>query len=220
MQVTQALEKRFSCRKFKSNPVDDLILKNLLTDAQKTASWCNTQPWALDIVSGATLDGLSRSLVECAQRGDTPNPDIDFPKQYVGVFRDRRKVCGLQLYESVGIQKGDIEKTQEQLLDNFRFFGAPHAVFISTPIDLGLYGALDCGLFISSFMLLAQELGINTIAQAAVASYPDIVRQHLKLDPGRNLLCGISFGYGEDSHPVNLYRTEREKIENVANFYS
>jgi nitroreductase len=124
------------------------------------------------------------------------------------------------LYESVGIQKGDVEKTQEQLLDNFRFFGAPHAVFISTPIDLGLYGALDCGLFISSFMLLAQELGINTIAQAAVASYPDIVRQHLKLDPGRNLLCGISFGYGEDSHPVNLYRTEREKIENVANFYS
>ena len=220
MQVTQALEKRFSCRKFKSNPVDDLILKNLLTDAQKTASWCNTQPWALDIVSGATLNGLSRSLVECAQRGDTTNPDIDFPKQYVGVFRDRRKVCGLQLYESVGIQKGDVEKTQEQLLDNFRFFGAPHAVFISTPIDLGLYGALDCGLFISSFMLLAQELGINTIAQAAVASYPDIVRQHLKLDPGRNLLCGISFGYGEDSHPVNLYRTEREKIENVANFYS
>jgi nitroreductase len=69
-------------------------------------------------------------------------------------------------------------------------------------------------------MLLAQELGINTIAQAAVASYPDIVRQHLKLDPGRNLLCGISFGYAEDSHPVNLYRTEREKIENVANFYS
>ena len=219
MHVTQALEKRFSCRKFKSNPLDEIVIKNLLTDAQKTASWCNTQPWALDVVSGLTLDTLSRSLVESARRGDIPNPDIDFPKQYVGGFKDRRKVCGLQLYESVGIRKGDVEKTQDQLIDNFKFFGAPHVVFISTPIDLGLYGALDCGLFISSFMLLAQELGINTIAQAAVASYPDIVRQHLNLDPGRNLLCGISFGYGDESHPVNSYRTAREKIENVSNFY-
>ena len=69
-------------------------------------------------------------------------------------------------------------------------------------------------------MLLAQESGINTIAQAAVASYPDIVRQHLSIESSRNLLCGISFGYGEDSHPVNSYRTEREAIENIANFYS
>ncbi|MDC1311761.1 nitroreductase [Burkholderiales bacterium] len=220
MNVKTSLDDRFSCRKFKVESLEDALIKNLLRGAQKTASWCNTQPWALDIVSGVALDALSDSLVECARRGDAPNPDIDFPEEYVGVFKDRRKVCGLQLYEAVGIQRGDVEKTQEQLLENFRFFGAPHVVFISTPIDLGLYGALDCGLYISSFMLLAQESGIHTIAQAAVASYPDIVRQHLSIESSRNLLCGISFGYGDDSHPVNSYRTEREEIENVANFYS
>ena len=68
-------------------------------------------------------------------------------------------------------------------------------------------------------MLLAQDLGINTIAQAAVASYPDVIRQHVQIDINRYLLCGISCGYGEASHPVNRYRTERESIENVAVFY-
>jgi nitroreductase len=219
MSVQKALEGRFSCRKFAETPLPRTVINDLLKTVQKTASWCNTQPWSIDVISGESLKRLSDSLIQSASRGDVPNPDFDFPEQYSGVFRERRKVCGLQLYDSVGIQKGEVEKTKEQSLENFNFFSAPHALFISTPKELGLYGALDCGLYISSFMLLAQDLGINTIAQAAVASYPDVIRQHVQIDINRYLLCGISFGYGEESHPVNRYRTERESIENVAVFY-
>lgn len=32
--------------------------------------------------------------------------DIPFPTQYAGDYRDRRRACGLQLYDSVGIEKG------------------------------------------------------------------------------------------------------------------
>ncbi|MDA0237294.1 MAG: nitroreductase [Proteobacteria bacterium] len=219
MSVLNALEGRYSCRKFLSTTLSRTVINSLLETTQKTASWCNTQPWSIDVVSGESLRRLSDSLIEFASEGNLPNPDLAFPEQYLGLYRERRKVSGLQLYKSIGIEKGDIEKTRVQALENFYFFGAPHALLISTPKELGLYGALDCGLYISSFMLLAQELGINTIAQASVANYPDVIRQHVQIDVSRNFLCGISFGYGEETHPVNAYRTERESIENVVVFY-
>jgi len=67
-------------------------------------------------------------------------------------------------------------------------------------------------------MLVANELGVATIAQAALASYPDIVREALNIGQERHLVCGISFGFEDTTHPINGYRTEREPIASVAKF--
>ena len=220
MSVKQALNERFSCRKFTSEYPSDQVVRELLTQAQRTASWCNTQPWAVHIVKGQMLKELSDALVLEANSGRKPEPDILFPEKYIGEYKERRKVCGLQLYQSVGIQRGDIDATHEQLLENFRFFGAPYVAFISTPQELGTYGAVDCGLYVSSFMLVAHEMGLATIAQAALASYPDVVRRFLPIEEGRDLLCGISFGLQDESHPVNSYRTERAVIDSAVQFHT
>ncbi|MEK9653956.1 MAG: nitroreductase family protein, partial [Betaproteobacteria bacterium] len=153
-----------------------------------------------------------------AASGAAPNPDFSFPERYEGDYRDRRKVCGLQLYKSVGIEKGDAERTRDQALENFRFFAAPHVMFLTVPSELGVYGAVDCGLYVSSFMLVANELGVATIAQAALASYPDVVREALNIGKERHLVCGISFGFEDTTHPINGYRTERESIASVVKF--
>jgi len=68
---------------------------------------------------------------------------------------------------------------------------------------------VDCGLYVSNFMLAAQNLGVASIAQAALASYPDFIRDYFKLPPNRKFVCGISFGYADASHPINAYRTAR-----------
>ncbi len=127
-------------------------------------------------------------------------------------------MCGLQLYKSVGIEKGDAQRTRDQALENFRFFAAPHVMFLTVPSELGVYGAVDCGLYVSSFMLVANELGVATIAQAALASYPDVVRDALNIGKERHLVCGISFGFEDTTHPINGYRTERESIASVVKF--
>ena len=170
MSVIEALSKRHSCRKFKSDELTSTLISDLLVAAQKTASWCNTQPWSVHILSGDARGKVSDALVSSARAGLTSESDIAFPERYIGEYKERRKACGLQLYSAVGIERGDDAATQDQLLENFRFFGAPHVAFISTPGELGAYGAVDCGLYISSFMLVAQELGVATIAQAALAS--------------------------------------------------
>jgi nitroreductase len=218
MSVIDALSNRYSCRRFKQDAVPIDLIHKILTAAQKTPSWCNTQPWDVHVVSGEALQTLSGKLEKQAASGVTPNPDFLFPERYEGDYRDRRKVCGLQLYKSVGIEKGDAERTRDQALENFRFFAAPHVMFLTVPSELGVYGAVDCGLYVSSFMLVANELGVATIAQAALASYPDVVRDALNIGKERHLVCGISFGFEDTTHPINGYRTERESIASFVKF--
>lgn len=89
---------------------------------------------------------------------------------------------------------------------------------ITTEEALGFWGGVDCGLYINSFMLAARSLGVDSIAQAALASYPDFVREYFGLPENRKLVCGISFGYADTGHPINEYRTERAPISDVVSF--
>ena len=68
------------------------------------------------------------------------------------------------------------------------------------------------------FILAARSLGVDSIAQAALASYPEFIRQHFGLPGNRKLVCGISFGYADDAHPINQYRTERAPISAAVQF--
>jgi nitroreductase len=67
-------------------------------------------------------------------------------------------------------------------------------------------------------MLAARSLGVDTIAQAALATYPDFVREYFGLPKNRKLVCGISFGYADDKHPINQYRTERAPVADAVRF--
>jgi nitroreductase len=77
---------------------------------------------------------------------------------------------------------------------------------------------LDCGLYVANFMLAARNFGVDSIAQAALASYPDLIRSRYRLPANRKLVCGISFGYGDAKHPINGYRTERAPVSGSVTF--
>jgi nitroreductase len=217
--VEEALRERFSCRRFLPTPVPRETIEAILRTAQLTPSWCNTQPWQIILLSGGAANELREKLYAHAKSGARANPDFAFPPQYEGIYRDRRKVCGVQLYQSLGIEKEDRAAAAEQALENFRFFEAPHVMLITTPESLGVYGAVDCGLYVSNFMLAAREHGVDAIAQAALASYPDFLREYFEVPAERKFLCGIAFGYADAAHPINTYRTERANISDVVDWY-
>jgi len=176
--------------------------------AQRTASWCNAQPWKVYVASGETLERLRTALYACAAT-HTPEPDLPWPREYRGVYQERRRECGWALYESLGIAKGDREASARQTAENFRMFDAPHVAIVTTDEALGTYGAIDCGAYTSNFMLAACSLGVASIAQAALASYPQVLRQHLAIPSDRLIVCGISFGYANEAHAANRFRTRR-----------
>jgi len=104
------------------------------------------------------------------------------------------------------------------MLENFRLFGAPHVMIITSDEDLGVYGAIDCGAYVANVMLAAQSLGIATIAQAALAGVSDFIRVHFDIPPERKIVCGISFGYADPDHPANSFRTTRAALDQVVTF--
>jgi nitroreductase len=218
MEFEELVRSRYSCRRFLPEPVPRRIIEGILGLAQQTPSWCNTQPWRLLLVSGAALGQFRERLYAYAAAGHAPKPDFAFPLRYEGIYRERRKVCGVQLYQSLGIGREDRAAAAEQSLENFRLFGAPHLALITTEEDLGVYGALDCGLYIANFMLAVKNAGLDSIAQAALASHADFIRAYFDLPAQRKLVCGIAFGYGDASHPVNGYRTARAGIMDAVTF--
>jgi len=216
MELEDAVRSRYSCRKFLPQPVPRDTIENILALAQQTPSWCNCQPWQILLVSGEAIEGFRVALHAHAAQGTPTKPDFPFPLRYQGIYRERRKVCGVQLYQALGIGREDKTSAAQQSLENFRFFGAPHVALITTDDDLGVYGAVDCGLYVSNFMLAAQNLGVASIAQAALASYPEFIRAHFGVPPNRKFVCGISFGYADPVHPINTYRTARASQQESA----
>jgi nitroreductase len=218
MEFEELVRNRYSCRKFLPAAVPRPVIEKILDLAQQTPSWCNVQPWQVLLVSGAAVAGFRESLLAHAAGGHPSKPDFAFPLRYEGIYRERRKVCGVQLYQALGIGRENREGAERQRLENFRFFDAPHVALITTEEDLGVYGAVDCGLYVANFMLAAMNFGVDSIAQAALASYPDVIRSRFGLPSNRKLVCGISFGYADADHPIHRYRTERSSLGEAVQF--
>ena len=212
------LADRFSCRGFKPDPVPRQDIDRMLNAAQKTASWCNSQPWQVVMTSGDATQKFREVMMEAARSGRPNSGDFPFPREYRGVYLERRRESGFQLYDTLGIAKGDKAAYAKQAMENFNFFGAPHVAIIHTDEALGVYGAVDCGGYVTSFMLAAQAMGLATVPQAALAFHSDIVRQHFGLGDDRKIVCGISFGYADRAHKANGYRTNRATLPDVATF--
>jgi nitroreductase len=211
----QLLADRYSCCAFLPRPVERAVVERILEIAQRTPSWCNAQPWQAHITSGAATERLRAALVEAAT-SEPAAPDYPFPREYRGVYLERRRECGWQLYESVGIRRGDRQASARQGLVNFRLFGAPHAAIVTTDEALGVYGAIDCGAWVNNFLLAAKSLGVASIAQAALASRPAALRRFFGIGEERRIVCGISFGYEDARHPANAFRTRRAGLDEVA----
>ena len=207
-ELGRLLAQRYSCRGFLSKPVPKTTLERIVSLAQRTASWCNAQPWRVHITSGDATERFRQAMLAPAQAGEA-GPDFHWPREYQGVYPERRRECGMALYDSVGIKRGDREASTRQGRENFRLFGAPHVVLITSDEALGVYGAVDCGAYVANFMLIASSLGVASIAQASLASRPQRVRDFFGLTPDRQVVCGISLGFAEPAHPANGFRTRR-----------
>lgn len=212
--LCELLEHRFSCRAFRPDPVPRDDIERIVDAARQVPSWCNAQPWQAIITDGAETDRFREALFAHAQANNS-QPDLDWPKQYVGRYKDRRRACGWQLYEAVGIEKGDRAASMAQMMENFRLFGAPHVAILTSEADLGTYGVMDCGGFIAGFCLAAQALGVATIPQAAIAGHGRFVHEFFGIPDSRLVIAAISFGFEDADHPANRFRTTRAPLDEV-----
>lgn len=214
MDVVAALRKRSSIRAFRPDPVPDDVLRRVLDAAREAPSWKNVQPYRLAVATGALTETLRGEMLHAI---DTSAPRGDFPmiNEYPSPLKERARATGYGLYGVLGIQREDQERRGEQFRKNWAFFGAPVVMFLFVHEFLKDWGVLDAGIFLDALLLSATEQGLGTIPQAALGTFPDIVRKHFTVPAEYKLLCGISMGYVDTSDVVNTFRPKRLEVDEI-----
>ncbi|MGQ0659802.1 nitroreductase [Sphingosinicella sp.] len=220
ISVADAIRARYSCRAFLSRPVGHETIAEILGIAARAPSGGNLQPWHVDVLTGAPLAAL-KAKVAASLAANPKGEGTEFPVYPPGLadpWRGRRFACGEQLYESIGIPREDRPARLMQFARNFDLFGAPVGLFFSIPRHFGPPQWAHLGMFIQNVMLLAAERGLATCPQEAWAIVHKSVGEALGLPPERMLYCGMALGYGDEAHPINQWRTERESLDAFATF--
>ncbi len=213
MSVNEVVQSRVSCRGFKSDPVDESMLRDIFTSAQQAPSNCNVQPWQVLVVSGKKKDELKNKLIQNVMTQGKPNPDFNWKVAYDGVHRDRQFGSAAALYGAMDIGREDKSKRQMAMLKNWAFFDAPHVAFFTMDKYLDIMGAVDIGIYAQTLTLLLQEQGISSCMQGALGQFPDPVKAMFDLPEERGILFGMSFGYSDETAPANAARTQRESLD-------
>ncbi|MGI9295348.1 MAG: nitroreductase [Pseudomonadales bacterium] len=210
--------RRRSVRGFLTRAVDQQTLDQVFTAANGAPSNCNTQPWQVAVVSGASCDRLRRRISDAMANG-IMQMDFPYDGRYNGVYRERQVDSADQLYNALGIPRKDKARRGVAFMRNFQFFDAPHAAFVFLPEPFGVREAADVGMYAQTLMLAMTAAGIACCPQTSLSFHADIVREELALPEHYKLLFGISFGYEDTEHPANKARLARAALSEATQFF-
>ncbi|MEV0442356.1 nitroreductase family protein [Streptomyces spectabilis] len=209
---------RHATRAFRPDAVPEDTLHRIFSLAGAAPSNSNAQPWQVEVVSGAARRRLADALRTAHAAGRT---SVDFPyaeDMYAPVHRTRRAEFGAALYGALGIGPDDHTARAAYDAESLRFYGAPHAAFLFVHGDGEARLAADVGAYMQTLLLAMTAYGVDSCPQGLLSFYADTVRAELGVTGGK-LLVGISFGYADETAPVNRVQTERAPVESTTAFH-
>lgn len=221
MNVKDALKMRKSIRSFLPQEIEKEKLEIIFEYARFTPSGVNMQPWEVAVVSGKTKNAMQEAILKAFNEGVSANMDYNYyPLNWSEPYKSRRKETGLLMYKTLDISREDKEKQADQWRANYRAFDAPTVLLFFMDKELETGSFLDYGMFLQSIMLLAQEQGLATCPQAALAEYPDIIRKELNIEDNKIVVAAIAIGYENNEALINSYKTPRVEKESFIKYFS
>jgi len=216
MEVSEAVNSRQSIRAFTDQEVSDELIQRLLEKSARAASGGNLQPWKIFVINNETMINFLKFQEDWTDP-ETPAYDI-YPENLSEPYKTSRYEVGAEMYSILDIDRDDKEGRFKQMLENFKFFGAPSAFFCFVDRQMGRPQWSDLGMFLQNFMLLAKEVGLDTCPQEAWAIKQESVTAFVKAPDELMLFCGMAIGYKDDEAKINKLRTERRLFEDWATF--
>ncbi|MDH4294056.1 MAG: nitroreductase, partial [Betaproteobacteria bacterium] len=205
---------------YKPDAVPLETLREIVALGRHAPSGSNIQPWRVHVLTGAALQRVG-GAIQRAFLSDEPGHQRDYEyytDPVVEPYLARRRACGWGLYGTLGIGRGDHEKSKAYRATNYTFFGAPAGLIFTIDRELEKGSWLDYGMFLQTLMLAARARGLHTCAEASIASYPDIVRRELGLDDAWVVICGMALGFADADAVVNTFQPPRIALDDYAVF--
>lgn len=221
MTVTEAVLSRRSVRSFLDAPVPRALVEEILIKASRAASGGNVQPWKLYVVSGEPLRAFNATmetrLIE-STGGEFPVEYDVYPKPLKAPYRDYRFKNGEDYYGLVGLKREDKAGRALFFSNNYRFFGAPLALFCFIDRHMGPPQWSDLGMYLATVMLLLCEAGLDSCAQECWSHYHRTVREFLNAPEEWMLFCGMAIGYKDSDAIVNRLFADRAPLAEFCQF--
>jgi len=221
--VIEAINNRSSIRSYLPKPIEKETLNKILTAAAQTPSGANMQPWSVYAISNAeVLKNVGDAIIEKMDAGIMHDQFIQYyPIKWVNPYKKRRIVTGAGLYKHMQVDRKDNETRIEMWKDNFRWFGAKTVLFVCTDkanIDEAQGALIDCGAYMQSVMLAAQEFGIESCPQGSTTEFGKVIAEVLDLPENLALLYSVVLGYEDKESKINEYQPARVSLEDSVTF--
>jgi nitroreductase len=220
MNVEAAVRQRKSVRAFTDQQITQDEIRAILDIARHSPSGGNLQPWKMIVLTGDALQVVSelgQRTVGANPRGEAGSHPI-YPEKVEEPHRSRRYKVGEDMYAILGIARDDKFGRLAQMAGNFKFFGAPCAIFFVIDKSMGHGQWAHMGMLMQTICLVAEERGVATCMQEAWGMARETLAKHFELPDTEMIYCGMALGYEDKSAPINTLRTDRALLDEIAVF--
>lgn len=217
MELAEAIQERRSIRAFLPEPVSQDVLYKVLELGTRAVSANNSQPWEFAVVTGEMLDRLKVYNLKSLADGNPPDRwEAAYPEPYLG----RGKEIGRQLFNAMGIQRGDRARRAWWSERGYRFFDAPALILVY--MDGSLEGTapwFDLGCVTQNICLAALSFDLGTCVEEQAVTFQKGLLALLELPASTKLAYGIAIGYPDWSFPANQVVSRREPVDVITHWY-
>jgi nitroreductase len=141
-----------------------------------------------------------------------------YPKDLDGRYEEQRRAVGKEMFDAVGLERGDSAGRVAQMAQNWDSFGAPVQLFTYTKKYMGPPQWSDMGMWLQTVMLLLREAGLDSCPQEIWAMYGTYMRELLGVDDDHIFFCGMAIGYRDPDAPINNFDVPRVAISDAIEF--
>lgn len=214
MDFKETLDHQRAVRKFTDEEIDQDVIKEIITDAQRAPSLLNSQPWRVYVVQGETVKKIRADFKKLIENGEQPREDFSkvmsvewdtFPSKNMTTMSDTLNY----------FLRGELDQFDEAQVN---LFNAPTLVFMTIPKKSPAWSIFDLGAFSQTLMLSAQSRGINTMPAHAIVKFPDVIRKHVSIPDDESIGMGIGLGYADKRASINKYRAKRLPVDAILTF--
>jgi nitroreductase len=220
MEFDDVIMGRRSIRGYKSDPVPQKLIEEILTLAMRAPSSMNTQPWNFYVITGEPLDRIRKGNTERMVAGVPQSREFRTGTAFEGKHRERQIGVAKQLFAAMGIARENAEQRQDWVLRGFRQFDAPVCVIITYDRELADSDdtAFDCGAVATALVNAAWSRGLGCVINSQGIMQSPVVREHAGIADDQVILKSIALGWPEDSFPANAVVSERKAVDEAAVF--
>lgn len=213
---------RRSVRAYVDTPVPQSLVREVLELAGTAPSNSNVQPWHTYVVTGRAKRALTENVLRYYDAVGRTDREFDYqpdPDGWSAPFIQRRESFGEGLYgRALGLRLEDGEERERYHRRNYDFFSAPVGMIVTAARNPRASALIDVGAYVQTLLLSARSRGLATCAQASFLDFHPAVRESLAIPRDRVIVCAVSLGYEDPTHPIAANATPRESVDSQATF--